>query len=416
VTGGSAGVVADCTEIATLAGLFVATGEDSLVAAAALHGYLVHPALLSSAALDPAGFAEFEADLLAALDGWGGLSWVAGGCLAVGSELRAAAAAYEGVDRLGTDLHDAVVGAIDFGPALVAGGEVLLDTGSPGAAAQAVLARDPELADVLVDVTGFPALVTALDHVLPDGHGVVRHAGVDRAGPAGRPPRRLTDVLRNLAIRCDDARHGEIDVRVLTMPDGTRRAIVDISGTKSWTPLPTHDVTSLTTNGRALVGERTAYEDGVLAAMRRAGVRPHDDVMIVGHSEGGMVAVTTARDAVRSGEFHVTHVVTAGSPIGLSVASVPSAVRVLALESSRDLVPHLDGVANPDRPNVVTATSAHGDGTIKGDHATYDSYVAVGSDVEASRDASLRDFLRSARGYFQGTEVVTHTYQVQRRY
>jgi pimeloyl-ACP methyl ester carboxylesterase len=222
--------------------------------------------------------------------------------------------------------------------------------------------------------------------------------------------------VRELAWRDGEQVHGGIDVRMVTLADGSRRVIVDITGTKSWDPLPTGDVTSLTTNGRALVGVRTAYEQGVLLAMRRAGVRRHDKVMLVGHSQGGMVAVTAARDALRSGEFDVTHVVTAGSPVALTVGQLPRRVQVLALENRRDVVPHLDGRANPDRRNVTTATASSGDGTVLGDHAVEGAYVPIAEEVDASRNRSVRDFLDGAGDFFRGTEVRTTTYQVTRGY
>jgi pimeloyl-ACP methyl ester carboxylesterase len=224
----------------------------------------------------------------------------------------------------------------------------------------------------------------------------------------------LRDVIGDLAQR-SSGRHGEIDVRILTMPDGSRRVIVDVTGTKSWDPLPTRDITSLTTNGRALVGERTAYEEGVLAAMRAAGVQRSDRVMMVGHSEGGMVAVTAARDATASGEFDVTHVITAGAPIGRTVGSLPARVKVLALENTTDVVPHLDGVANPDKPNVTTVSGQRGNNTVGGDHDIARSYVPLAGDAQASHHRSVREFLHSAGGYFGATQVETRTYQIQRR-
>ena len=369
-----------------------------------------------SSFVDPIGDAGFEAELLGALDGWQGLSWAAAQCRGIDAELRLGAAAYEQVDRLGADLHDLLAGGLGAAPAFAHAAAVLARTGDPVRAAEAIVADDPELADLLVTALGIPGLLHAVGAALPDGHGVVRDTGRDGVGVAGRPPRSLTGLLKDLARRNGDARHGEIDVRILTLPDGSRRAIVDITGTKSWDPLPTSDVTSLTTNGRALVGESTAYEQGVLAAMRRAGVRKTDDVMLVGHSEGGMVAVTTARDAVASGQFNVTHVVTAGAPIALTVGSLPTGVQVLALENGRDVVPHLDGRANPDEPNITTVTSYHGDGTITGDHDIAGSYVPLARDVQASDNGSIRDFLGSARRYFQATTVETHTFQVQRGY
>lgn len=416
VRGGSGGIAADCAEMVTLAGRFGDVAGDTLQAVLALHGYLLDPALALSAALDPLGYAQFESDLLLALDGWRGLGWGAAACAALDGELRLAAAAYDGVDRLDTALHDLVVGGVRSGPALVRATAVLGRTGDPVQAAEQVITTDPELADVLLTLLGIPALLEVAARALPDGSGVARPTGLDDRGAAGRAPRRLTDLLADLAQRNGDDRHGEIDVRILTLPDGSRRAIVDVTGTKSWTPLPTSDITSLTTNGRALVGERTAYEQGVLAAMRLAGVRRDDAVMLVGHSEGGMVAVTAARDAVASGEFNVTHVITAGSPIGLTVGSLPTSVQVLALENAQDVVPHLDGVANPDRPNVTTASTRRGDGTIVGDHDIEGAYLPIARDVQASGDRSIRDFLAGAAGYFRASRCETHTYQIRRRY
>ena len=135
----------------------------------------------------------------------------------------------------------------------------------------------------------------------------------------------------------------------VTGTDGRRRAIVDIPGTKSWNPAPVADVTSVGTDILAIAGHDTSYERGVFAALADAGVRPDDQVMLVGHSEGGIVAVNAARDAAASGRFRVTHVVTAGSPVGALAAELPSSVQLLALENTADVVPALDDVPNPDR-------------------------------------------------------------------
>ena len=415
VTGGAGGVAARTGEMYALARRFGAVATDTLHAAWTLHGYALEPGFAVSALLDPFGYARYETELLFALDAPGGLTWVGTQSGALTIELRVAAAAYEWADELSTRWQDEVVGLVRAPLAVAEGVATLAATGDPAAAAQAVVAADPQLADDVVDWLGVPALLAATARRLPDGHGVAHPLGTDPAPLATRPPRRLTDVVAELQRRCDDeTHHGAIDVRLLTLPDGTRRAIVDISGTKSWTPLPTPDVTSLTTNGRALVGVPTAYEQGVLAAMRRAGVRPTDDVMIVGHSEGGMVAVTAARDAVASGRFNVTHVITAGSPIGLTVGALPSRVQVLALESSQDVVPHLDGRANPDRANVTTVSSDRGTGTITGNHDFTDSYLPVAGDAQASDNPSIRHFLSSAAGFFRATRVETKAYQVVR--
>ena len=402
--------------MAALAGRFGEAATDTLAAAFTLHGYLIDPGLASSALLDPGGYAEFEADLLLALDAWRGLAWAGSACGALDLELRAAATGYASVDRLDAMARDVVLGGVRAGPALAAGLAVLARTHNPVDAAETVIADDPQLADDLITLLELPTILAVTAHEIPDGSGVALPTGRSRTGPSGLAPRRLTDVIADLGQRSADDRHGMIDVRILTMPDGTRRAIVDITGTKSWDPLPTSDITSLTTNGRALVGERTAYEQGVLAAMQRAGVGPNDDVMLVGHSEGGMVAVNAARDAVTNGEFNVTHVITAGAPIGLTAGTLPSSVQVLALENASDVVPHLDGRANPDLPNVTTATTRHGDGTIVGDHTIEGAYLPVAADVQVSRNRSIRDFLAGATGFFRARAVETRTFQILRRY
>ena len=259
-------------------------------------------------------------------------------------------------------------------------------------------------------------MITGAAAVVPDGHGVAHDLGPDTSGVARTPPRRLADIVSDLARRNDDPHHGSIDVRILTMADGSRRVIVDITGTKSWTPFPTSDVTSLTTNGRALVGESGAYEQGVLAAMRAAGVRRTDPVLLVGHSEGGMVAVTTARDARGSGRYDVTQVITAGSPVGRTVDEIPASVQVLALENERDVVPHLDGVANPDRPNITTARAALGNGTIADDHSLDDAYVPLAHEVDKTDNASLRAFRRGVDPFLRAVSVRTTSFQVTRKY
>ena len=414
--GGSGGIAADCAEMVALAGRFGDAATETLWSAAQVGAYQFDPCLGLSAVLDPAGYAEFEADLLLAVGWWRGLANAGAICGALDGELHAAAALYEGADQLDTMARDVVLGGLLAAPALAKAVAVLARSRNPVEAAEAIVATDPQLADVLITELGLPNLLEGTAHWYRDGSGVALPTGVNTTGPSGLAPRHLTDVIADLAQRSDDDRHGMIDVRILSMPDGTRRAIVDISGTKSWDPLPTSDITSLTTNGRALVGERTAYEQGVLAAMHRAGVRSNDDVMLVGHSEGGMIAVNTARDAVAGGEFNVTHVITAGAPIGLIASALPASVQVLALENKTDVVPHLDGRANPDEQNITTASTSHGDGTIVDDHSIDDAYLPVAADVQASDNRSIRDFLTSADGFFRARSVETRTFQITRRY
>jgi pimeloyl-ACP methyl ester carboxylesterase len=244
----------------------------------------------------------------------------------------------------------------------------------------------------------------------------VTSLGDDTAADATGPPRSLRDVLAGLGRR-DLGQPGEIDLRLLDGVDDRRRVIVDVPGTKDWS-LAGHnrDVTSLVTNLRAIAGGVTTYERGIVEALHSAGVRPGDDVLLVGHSEGGMVAVDAARHLTASGEFHVSHVVTAGAPIGLVAGGVPSDVEVLAVENEGDVVPHLDGAPNPDRVNVTTVTVHHDHGAVLANHDVNVSYVPGAADIDASTDPSLRAYLAGLAGFLTAGTVRTCRYLITRSY
>ncbi|WP_375491233.1 hypothetical protein [uncultured Jatrophihabitans sp.] len=419
VAGGSTMIDAHLADLTALAARLDAFAHECELAARTVRGYLLTPELDSSQLLDPGGYYRFESALLDAVGTAGGLGSAVAQADALARELRGTVTAYEQVDalvrRLGSGGSPLLTGLVGLPVALGLGIAELVQGAGFADAGQAVITTDPAVGDVAMAAGGLQVGVL-LGGVVPDGHGVVTDPGIDAQGVAAQPPRGLTDIVADLAQRDNSPNDGEIDVRILTMPDGSRRAIVDVTGTKSWNPGPTSDVTSLTTNERAIAGRRTAYEGGVLAAMRTAGVRKGDDVMIVGHSEGGMVAVNTARDAVRSGEFDVTHVITAGAPIGRTVGGLPAQVNVLALENRNDVVPHLDAADNPQTRNVTTVTGLRGDGTVVGDHDVHGSYLPIAADTQASHDVAVRQYERSANGYFHASRVTTHTYRIRRSY
>ncbi|MBD5785770.1 hypothetical protein IF650_06210 [Cellulosimicrobium terreum] len=99
--------------------------------------------------------------------------------------------------------------------------------------------------------------------------------------------------------------------------------------------------------------ERRVQADGaraVLAAMADAGIAPGDDVLLVGHSQGGMIAATVAAASV--GTYSVRHVVTAGSPV--AGHALPAGVKGTHLETQGEAVSDLDGAENPQTPDRVT--------------------------------------------------------------
>jgi pimeloyl-ACP methyl ester carboxylesterase len=109
-----------------------------------------------------------------------------------------------------------------------------------------------------------------------------------------------------------------------------------------------------------LMAHRTAdVTVAVTEALEQAGVRPDEPVVLVGHSLGGIAAMTLAS----SPAFHQRHrlggVVTAGSPTATFIA--PPGVPVLHLENVEEAVSPLDGrstVENPATADRVTVGRA----------------------------------------------------------
>jgi hypothetical protein len=317
---------------------------------------------------------------------------------------------------------------------MVTGEAVGLATGSPTEAWDAFSTSDPQLLDTILDGAALalltsPTLIPAfvgVDELLQayfaDGRPVVTAAGADTSVPATLAPRSLTDLVDGALWRdaheedtAGVTKGGEIDVKFLHHPDGSRSVIVDIPGTKDWSPRGVDpDVTNMASNLRAIQGIPSTYERGVLDAMQRAGVRPDDHVLLVGHSLGGMVAVEAARDAVRSGRFEVTNVVTAGSPVGHTVGAVPSSVQVLALENAEDIVPNLDGRANPAKRNVLTVTADVPSHDFGAAHHLDDTYESVAGAAEHSGDPAVDYYLSGTDEYLDADSVRTERYVIER--
>jgi hypothetical protein len=280
---------------------------------------------------------------------------------------------------------------------------------------------DPRSVDFMIDFIPAPdAVRQVLADRYDDGRPKLAEGGVDLAPQAQLAPSSLRDVLLQLRHR-DQQEAGAIDVRILGGPDdpagGPRRVIVDIPGTTRWNLLGGGSVvTDWVTNVRAVSGLSTSYGEGTLAALRAAGVTADDQILLVGHSEGGIVASQLAQEVASSGEFTVTDVLTAGAPIGL-IPILPTAgppVHTLALENRNDPVPHADGRDNPDSPELVTVTVDTGATNLDA-HSLKDGYLPAADAVTTSGDASVQAALERLQPYLDATTVTTYTYTVTRQ-
>ncbi len=209
---------------------------------------------------------------------------------------------------------------------------------------------------------------------------------------------RPVDPPRDLAALADridgcypgaGARPGTVRVEVVTGADGRRAWVVAVPGTQTWSaggPNPF----DLAGNIQGLGERDTAARRTVVAAMEAAGVPPGEPVLLAGHSQGGMVAAGLAADPAFRSRFRVTHVLTLGSPV--ASYPVPDGVAVLSVEHADDIVPRLDGRANPDRPGWVTVSRrASAPGAAADPVATHEltAYRHTLHLVDASADPSL---------------------------
>ncbi|NEK84672.1 alpha/beta hydrolase [Blastococcus saxobsidens] len=459
VSGGAGGIEAELADLVTLARSSSELAEKLASTSLVCHGMLADGDLLASAVLNPAGVARFDAALLDALDGPRGLTVLAATFAARALALQGAAAAYEAADAALAEMADTIDWAQGFFWPVTVGGLVLegagrLLTDPVGTAVDiAALIDDPQrwltehpgvVDELMGSLPGVGSLVSVLTGELtapwlgggdvraaarrlgqlwPDGTPVVTNLPDDDKAGAVTPPQSVSDLMVALNRRAtrSSGEQDQIDVRVLTHADGTRAYIVDIPGTADWN-LPggsvnpqTHD---LGTNVRVLGGDVTTRQEAIAEALRRAGASSSDPVMLVGHSQGGMVAAQAAHDArTPAFDFNVQSVVTAGSPIAR--ADVPPSVQVLALENAHDIVPHLDSRENDDDPNVTTVVFDRQLGSIGENHGIGDAYQYGAEAVDRSDDPSIAAFRAHSAPFFarpgEKATVVAHVYEIGRK-
>ncbi|MCU1474207.1 hypothetical protein [Amnibacterium sp.] len=214
--------------------------------------------------------------------------------------------------------------------------------------------------------------------------------------------------LAGLGERTPEVDPGGTQLRLerYPLPGDRSRWIVYICGTITFSPDSGDEPFDLRSDVVGVDGRPSDSERAVAAAMQRAGVRPDDPVLLVGHSQGALDAVRLAQ----RGAFDVRGVVTLGGPTGQ--LEVPAHVPELAVEHDEDLVPVLGGLAAAGAGGlhrVVIRRSLYGGGAPPGPplvpfaagvkpHAltAYRETLAL---ADASRDPRITAFERGVRPF-----------------
>ncbi|MEU9148618.1 hypothetical protein [Streptomyces sp. NPDC048349] len=97
----------------------------------------------------------------------------------------------------------------------------------------------------------------------------------------------------------------------------------------------------------------TTYTRAARKLLRRAGLPAGSELMLVGHSLGGLTAMNLAMDVELASTYRITHVVTLGSPID-NKRPADHTTQVISLVNKHDVIPMLDG-RGPASPNDIPA-------------------------------------------------------------
>ncbi|WP_265445268.1 hypothetical protein [Flexivirga meconopsidis] len=396
VTGGSASTEADLLDMRGTAARLDGSGDDAGdLCGAVLSVGASLPA--KSALLSPgsaASIAEEIVELTASLGALklrmefvaSGMRWSATAYELTDAAQRQALAALNAVTavpRLATSAAEATALAslqLEWTTSSVSFGGLRLAVGHPDAGAwtddfKGVMGRelydDPAMTDGLVDVLSAAGSTQGLSFEGAIAGALVLARGVGLAAPSlpistrqtgsGPSPGKTRDIA-DLVADAGSVEHasGEersaVRVRRTIGVDGRGAWVVLIPGTATWAIGTPHGPSDISTNLESEAGTPSqlypAIERALRAAMDESGVPPGaEPVMLVGHSQGGIVATRMAADAAFRKTYQVREVVTAGAPV--SRIPLPDDVNLLALEDLHDPIPRLDGRDEPDATNRV---------------------------------------------------------------
>lgn len=456
-SGGAGGVTARHEDVLTCALLLDRMGDDFGEVAAALGRMVVNEDLMEAAVICPVEVAHAEGVLASATAGSGGAAdaWLRAEGRA--RYLRAVVAAYREVDRVLAQAEQLTwqwggfaVGAVALPAAAAVASNPWVDL-ALWTEREQLRQRASGLGETLYDepwlqelvTMGGPGFIQGAVFGLSGGNlGIFNLVGGGRwpagdfqnavggliafasltgtlsdsgafhvekaAGPVGHADFRRERFAGSALTQQRELSTVASTVQVVSI-EGGRAYVVQIPGTQEWNPRRKDNLMDTTSNLTMMAGEEAQLEKAVVDAMHAAGIAPHAPVMLTGHSQGGIVAASIAANTDFRHQFNIQAVLTAGSPIGR--VPIPGDISVLSLEEREDLVPKLDGVANPDRPNWVTATRDLAQGAVPSPHhdlgaahslANYEQMAQV---LDASNDPSISTWRDHNSAFFGAGSV-----------
>jgi hypothetical protein len=188
-----------------------------------------------------------------------------------------------------------------------------------------------------------PAAVLAAVRALPGGALDETPVTATRVVGASVPIAAAPRGFGELARRIPPAKEGGPQVRVerYALPDGEVHWVVYVGGTIDWSLVAGTEPWDDTSNVVGVAGGSAGSTRATMLALEKAGWKPGEAILPVGHSQGGIVATAIAT----GGAAAVPMLVTFGSPT--AGVAVPRGMVDVAVEHGDDPVPALGGSARP---------------------------------------------------------------------
>jgi hypothetical protein len=164
--------------------------------------------------------------------------------------------------------------------------------------------------------------------------------------------------------------------------------------------LPTADPRDLSGAAREELTGASAYHEAVVEALQRTALPGGVRIVVIGHSQGGIVGADLTRDPRVRRIGPVTHLLAAGAPI--SGIPVGAGTRVAELVDPDDIVPALDGRATRMRPGRQVVVGARADPVRSHALQTYATLASAPGAVD-----QLEDFTRGAPWLSGGAAATT---------
>jgi hypothetical protein len=190
----------------------------------------------------------------------------------------------------------------------------------------------------------------------PPGHAV---------SSAGEPWSEVASIQAMLGGSYDAYRYppGSIGVVRVDRPDGSRAWVVHLPGTEDWSTFDSPNPFDMEGNmeGMTAAHQEAFKQQEVLVqqlikeSLAASGAVPGEDVLLTGHSGGGIHAAAAAADPAFLADVNVKMIVIAGSPA--KNTGVGEGISVLDLQNENDIVTAVDFGPPAPSNNWVTVTS-----------------------------------------------------------